>query len=1099
MCIRWLSIMLALGWLGCPLPCQRADAAPAAEAAGLHSGALYQELEWRMIGPLRGGRTRALAGVPTQPSVFYIGAVNGGVWKTDDAGRTWRPIFDGQPTQSIGAIAVAPSDPNVIYVGSGEGLLRPDLSVGNGIYRSSDGGRSWSHLGLDDAQQIPQLAVDPHDARRVFAAVLGHPYGPSTERGVYRSVDGGASWQRVLYKDADTGASAVVIDPKRPEIVYAGLWQSRLGPWEDKNEFNGTGGGLFKSTDGGTTWRHLSAGLPADLTQINLAVAPSDTQRIYAAVATTEPGDYSSAAGLGVFRSDDGGESWARITTDPRPALRIGGGDLAVLGVDPRNADVLYSTGIVTMKSTDGGKSWVALRGAPGGDDYQNVWVSPDDSRIVALGSDQGAVITLNGGRTWSSWLNQPTAQLYHISIAPTFPYRVCAGQQESGSVCISSRGNDGSITDRDWHPVGVIEYGYVAPDPLDPDVIYGAGRNEVSKFHWSTGQVQNVTPIPVRTAQVRVDRTEPLMFSPFDAHTLYYGADRLYRTHDGGASWQPISPDLARPAGALPASVGSLHPKDAERQRGVVYALGPSTLAAGTLWAGTDDGLVWLTRDDGASWTNVTPPALTPWSKVTQIDTSHFDAGTAYVSVSRMRIDDLRPYIYRTRDYGASWQSIAAGLPPDAPVNAVREDPRRKGLLFAATEKAVWVSFDDGGQWESLQLNLPATSMRDLWVHDDDLIVATHGRSIWILDDISRLRELGGTAPREARLLTPAPAWRVYRSTWTDTPIPPDEPLAANPPAGAVLEFFLPHAARKPLVLEIVDATGAVVRRYRSDDPPVPSAEELSHELIPQYWLAPPRTLPSGSGMHRWVWDLHYEAPLSVTHGYPISAVPHATPRSPEGPLALPGDYRVRLTVDGARLEAPLTVRQDPRVSVPVTALQEQLRAAQRLGTLLSDSSRAVLTARSEEAQLKALAPTGAAAQAMKAYRERLTRLSGSPEETATATPAAPQQAQEPSQAQQPSQAQATPPAQEPPNLKDVQEHIAMLYDDVRRGDGAPTAAQLEATATAEGELRALLADWQKLQAELPDLNRQLKGARLAPVRADLPPPRDANLADEE
>ena len=1041
-----------------------------ASAAEEKSAGVYAELAWRMIGPQRSGRTRAVAGVPAQEHVFYIGAVNGGVWKTNDAGRTWQPIFDAQPTQSIGAIAVAASDPNIIYVASGEGLHRPDLSVGNGLYRSADGGRSWSHRGLADGQQIPELAVDPGDPNRVFAAVLGHPYGPNAERGIYRSLDGGASWERVLYRDENTGGSAVAIDPAEPQTVYAALWQSRLGPWEDKNEFQGTGGGLFKSSDGGSTWKPLAAGLPKDLAQINIAIAPSAPRRLYATVGTTAPGEYSSAEGLGFFRSDDGGENWARVTQDPRPALRIGGGDLPVVRVDPTNPDVVYSTGLVTVKSSDGGKTWLSLRGSPGGDDYQSLWISPKDPRIIALVSDQGAIVTLNGGQSWSSWLNQPTAQLFHVSITPTFPYRVCAGQQESGSVCVASRGNDGEITEHDWHPVAAIEYGYVAPDPLDPDVIYGAGRNEVSKFHVSTGQVQNVTPIPVRGPDARVDRTEPLMFSPLDPHTLYYASNRLYKTRDGGAAWQAISPDLAREPGALPTSVGALHPPGAERQRGVIYALGLSPRNIDTLWAGTDDGLVWLTTDGGAHWSDVTPPALTPWSKVTQIEASHFDANSAYVAVSRLRIDDLHPYAYRTRDAGKTWQSIAAGLPADAPVNAVREDPQRRGLLFAATETAVWTSADDGQHWDSLQLNLPHTSMRDLWIHEDDLIVATHGRSIWILDDISRLRQLPGSPMREVVLFQPGVAYRLQRSTWTDTPIPPDEPLASNPPAGAVIEFFLPRDARHPVTLEVLDAGGALVRRFRSDDPPEPSAPELARELIPQYWLKPPRVLPAQAGVHRWVWDLRYAAPVSSTRGYPISAVPHATPQVPEGPLALPGRYLVRLTAEGRRFEVPLTVKVDPRVALPAGALQDQLRLAAELAQLLGASSRTLLAARSEQAQLKALAPSGATAAALQAWGTRLAELSGSSDKK---------------------EGEVLLPA--------LQGRIATLYAELIRGDAAPTAAQLSAAATAQRDFTGIAGSWQRLQADLAALNATLRAAKLAPIRAELPPPRDLNAADQD
>jgi len=1031
----------------------------------------YQDLHWRMIGPFRGGRTRAATGVPGRPSLFYIGQVNGGVWKSDDYGRTWTPIFDHESTQSIGAIAVAPSNPSVIYVASGEGLHRPDLSVGNGIFKSTDAGKTWAHLGLRDGLQIPALAIDPRDPNKIFAAVLGHPYGPNEERGLYRSNDGGQTWQKSIYKDENTGASDVEIDPSNPDVIYASMWEAREGPWEDNNIVNGTGGGLFKSTDGGNTWHPLSNGLPKDLSQINVAVAPSDTRRIYATAAI-------ASGPLAFYRSDDAGESWSKMTEDPRPSGRIGGGDLAIPRVDSKNPDVVYSASTVTMRSTDGGKTWSGFRGAPGGDDYQNLWINPNDPNIILLVSDQGALVTVNGGASWSSWYNQPTAQIYHVAVTPTFPYRVCGGQQESGSVCISSRGNDGAITIREWHPVGVIEYGYVAPDPLDPDVIYGGGRSEVSRFHWSTGQVQNITPIPLRSPKYRTDRTEPLMFSPLDPHILYFASNVLFKTTDGGNSWQTISSDLTRENPGVPASVGSLIPKGAEKQRGVIYALAPSFKNINTLWAGTDDGLIWQTHDGGKKWNDITPKELTPWSKVTQISTSHFDDDSAYASVSRFRINDEQPYIYRTHDDGKTWKLITTGLPAFGPVDTVREDPVRKGLLFAGTENSVWVSFDDGDHWQSLQLNLPHTSMRDLWIHDDDLIVATHGRSFWILDDISPLREVATSfAATDAHLFTPAPAYRVQRDTYTDTPLPPDEPTAANPPDGAIIDYYLSHAASTPVALEILDARGKLVRKFSSDDKPDVTEAELKKQLIPLYWLRPFRSLSSDAGMHRWVWDLHYPSPDSPRHEYPISAIPGDTPRYPLGPTALPGTYTARLTTNGKSYTAPFTVKMDPRVQLSSASLEKKFFLELRLASVFNQTSDALLQAGSLRDPLQKLSQqaTGTTRDSVEAFQTKLAAIVGGPAGS------------------------AAPPA-DAITLTRVNGQFAVLYGQVWQADAEPTVAQVKAGLAAEHDASDVMQRWDALRtSELPALNRALHSANLPELRVKSDPHKEETLLDEE
>ena len=891
----------------------------------------YSGLQWRSIGPFRGGRTVGAAGIADQPNVFYVGVNNGGVWKTDDAGRTWNPIFDDQPTGSIGAIAVAPSNPNVLYVGSGEGLQRPDLSVGDGMYKSTDGGKTWRHLGLSDGQQIPAIIVDPGNPDRLFVAVLGHPYGPNAERGVYRSTNGGQTFQKVLYKDDRTGAIDLAFDPANPRNVYAVLWQAQQGPWEN-GAFTGPNSGLFKSTDGGDNWTQLTGGLPTfaqGLGRIGIAIAPSDGKRMYALVEAgggggrgrgARGGEAEAAAGRGaanapgggVYRSDDAGATWTRVNGENRIYGR--GSDFACVRVDPKNKDVIYIANTSTYRSDDAGASFTAIKGAPGGDDYHTVWINPKNPDIILLALDQGATISVNHGRTWSSWYNQPTAQFYHVSTDNQVPYWVYGGQQESGSAGVASRGNDGEITFREWHPVGAAEYAYVAPDPLNSRYVYGGGMggNTISRWDRVTGEVEHFGP----QGTFRHVRTFPVVFSAKDPHVLFVGFQSVVKTADGGKTWETISPDLSRESYDLPASVAA-YPDAAKTQatrRGVVYSLGPSPVDVSVLWAGTDDGLIQLTRDGGKKWSNVTPPAMKPWSKVSQLDASHFDDRSVYAAVNSLRLDDLKPHIFRTHDNGVTWKEIVRGLPA-GPINVVREDPVRTGLLFAGSELAVFVSFNDGDDWQPLRLNMPATSIRDLVVHDEDLVVGTHGRGFWILDDISPLREMPqeiGTA--DAHLFAPRATYRYPRDTNTDTPLPPEEPAGKNPPDGAILYYYLKSAAAGPMTLEVLDAGQNVVAHFSSEDKAPAPNPQLN---VPSYWLRPFQPLASGAGMHRFIWDLHGTSTGGGRGGRggepAISAVYMDTPVS-EGAWMPAASYTVKLTVGGKTYTQPLVVKPDPR-----------------------------------------------------------------------------------------------------------------------------------------------------------------------------------------
>ncbi len=862
--------------------------------------ALFEAMRWRCIGPHRAGRTVGAAGVPGKPNVFYIGVNNGGVWKSTDYGRVWRPIFDDQSTGSIGYLAVAPSRPETIYVGTGEGLQRPDLAVGDGMFRSDDGGKSWRHIGLADAQQIPSILVDPKNPDRVFVAVLGHPFGPNPERGVFRTDDGGKSWQKVLYRDENTGASALAFDPKNPRIVWAALWEARKGPWEN-SAWQGPGSGLFRSADGGATWKPMMNGLPTfekdGLGRIGFCIAERNPKRMYATV--------DARTGGGIYRSDDGGQNWRRLSEDARLWGR--GDDFAEIKADPKNPDIVYVGNTACYKSIDGGLTWECWKGAPGGDDYHTIWINPDNPEIILLATDQGATITVNGGETWSSWYNQPTAQLYHVACDNQFPYRVYGGQQESGSVGVASRGPLGQITYREWEPSGGDEYCYSAPDPLNPRYVYGGRLNRFDKL---TKEVVDIRPrTPHRTL-----RTAPLVFSLADPRVLFYAGNLLFRTADGGQTWETISPDLTRPAYDVAPSIGVYAKPDMATmpRRGVIYTIAPSPLDVNVIWAGTDDGLIHVTQDGGKTWANVTPMALDSWSKVSLMDAGHFDKATAYAAVNRFRLDDLRPHIYRTHDFGASWTEITHGIPPNAPCNVVREDPVRKGLLYAGTERMVWTSIDDGDHWSPLRLNMPATSIRDLVVKDDDLVVGTHGRSIWILDDITPLRQIASSdLLKPAVLFRPQAAYLVDWNRNTDTPVPPEEPAGQNPPDGAILNFHLGREAAR-VEIEVFDPAGQSIRKYASDDP-IPTIDPKTVPY-PLYWARPPQVLGKAKGAHRFVWDLRPAPPGGSRRGLPMTAIFRDTPMVPRAAMVKPGTYRVRLTVDGQSFEQPLELRPDPR-----------------------------------------------------------------------------------------------------------------------------------------------------------------------------------------
>ncbi len=898
----------------------------------------YSGMRWRMLGPFRGGRVAAATGVPGRAAEFYFGSVNGGVWKSIDAGRVWFPVFDSQPVASIGAIAVAPSSPDTVYVGSGESTLRDSVGYGNGMYKSTDAGKTWTHIGLDDTQHIGKIAVDPRNPDIAFVAAIGHLYAANPERGVFRTTDGGKSWKKILYKDENVGAVEVVIDPTNSQIVYAGLWNTRRTPWFTYAPTNGPGGGIYKSVDGGNTWTQLTNGLPKEgIGRTGIALSAANPRRVYTVVdcllpeapPTVEPpqgtpvpapvGGVRNGAGAppgqgGFFRSDDGGDTWTRVSNDN--ALWGRGWYFEKVTVDPTNADILYVPNVAVNRSRDGGRTWDVLRGSPGGDDYHQAWINPDDTNVMIVASDQGAIITHNAKAddprnvTWSSWLNQPTAQLYHLSVDYRFPYWVTAAQQDSGAVAVRSRGKFSTITMRDWEPIAPGgESGMTAGDKLNPGIVYGGSG---TRYDLASNTPIRGTTSPKSPETARADWTQPLVFSKADPKSLYYANQFLFKTTDGAQTWNQISPDLTRAAPGIPATLDATAAAATDRngKRGVIYAIAPSPIAAPMLWIGTDDGLIQLTNDDGKTWKDVTPSSISSWSRITMLEASHFDASSAYASVDRHQLQDFDPYIYRTRDAGKTWQKITKGLPAGVYVHSVKEDPQRKGLLFAGTERAVYFSIDDGESWQALQLNLPVTSMRDMEIYLNDLILATHGRGFWVIDDISPLRQLDQTVMKaDMWLFKPADSINFISTGDNGTPTQKDEPQAQNAPNGATIDYFLTATATGPVTLEILDASGTSLRKFSSD----PAAEtgvagerrqSTGIPNVSPIWRNTPERFSGAAGMHRVVWN-----PVA-----PPPATPQGEPGSFREQIQLAGTFTAKLTANGKSVTQTFVVKPDPR-----------------------------------------------------------------------------------------------------------------------------------------------------------------------------------------
>jgi photosystem II stability/assembly factor-like uncharacterized protein len=983
---------------------------------------LYSGLKWRLVGPFRGGRVEAVTGVQGDPNVYYFGAVAGGIWKTTNGGLTWQPIFDSEGVASIGALAVDPTDPKVVYAGTGERALRDDISFGEGVYKSQDAGKTWTNIGLRDSRQIARIRINPKDPNTIFVAALGHAFGPNTERGVFRSHDGGKTWEKVLYVDENTGATDLVFDPNDPNVLFAAMYEARRSDWSMLS--GGPGSGLYKSVDGGTTWKRIEGhGLPAGiLGRIGVAVSKADSNRVYAMI---------EAKTNALYRSDDGGVNWQMMNDDPLWVRPWYGNDIFT---DPKDKDRIYLLDLGDSVSIDGGRSFKSLP-IPHSDNH-DLWIDPENPLRMINGNDGGATISTDGGTSWTPLDNQPTGQFYHIIADNDFNYKLYSSQQDDGSVAILSRTDGAAITPADWHAVGGGECGYILPDPRNSALVFAGDHNgRFTRYDARNGQIQDIAPWlgaraqPAANLKHRFQWTSPMALSPFDPNVLYLGAEVLFKTTNGGASWTIVSPDLTRNDKSKQQSQpGPLTPDNTSAEYyDTIFAVAESPVQKDLIWAGSDDGLIHLTTDGGKHWTDVTPKQLPPFTRVNLIEPSHFDAGTAYAAASRHRSDDFAPLIFKTTDFGKNWTPLTHGLPANAYVHSVRQDPERKDLLFAGTEKGIFVSFDDGGNWQSLKLNLPPAPVYDTVVHGSDLAVATHGRSIWILDDITPLRQAKPSiADAEVHLYTPKLAYRVHAGGRGQGG---GSNVGQNPPAGAILDYYLKSAPSAPITLTITDGHGQVVRTFTSAKSTGGKSEGREESRA--------MSLPAAVGLNRFVWNLQGRGPAPLP-GLFIMEMERGA-----GPLVVPGTYQVELAVDGQKYTAPLEVKLDPRVHVSQTDLEKQLDFAVKIQGRINELHTAIGEMRVTNSKLEAAARADASqAAAAAAMQHQITEIEG-----------------------RITQLQSTnmPASLVYPIMLDAK--YADLLNVVEGADSAPLAQAHEMFADYENQREELLADWHALQ----------------------------------